>query len=84
MTPRPYRAVIAECRIDGIKGGSFDIVAKGRPTVGITVQRGGCGTKYLQVGAVVDADEGVDLWRCGWCGVVLAERARASPLLMES
>jgi hypothetical protein len=35
---RTYRAVIAECRIDGIKGGSFDIVAEGRPTVGITVQ----------------------------------------------
>jgi hypothetical protein len=35
---RTYRAVIAECRIDGIKGGSFDIVAEGRPTVGVTVQ----------------------------------------------
>jgi hypothetical protein len=35
---RTYRATIAQCRIDGVKGGSFEIVAEGRPTVGITVQ----------------------------------------------
>jgi hypothetical protein len=35
---RTYRAVIAECRIDGVKGGSFDVEAEGRDTVHITVQ----------------------------------------------
>ena len=34
---RTYRAVIAGCRIDGVKGGSFDIEADGRDTVHIKV-----------------------------------------------
>jgi hypothetical protein len=35
---RTYRAVIAECHIDGINGGSFSIVAEGKDTVHVTVQ----------------------------------------------
>jgi hypothetical protein len=35
---RTYRAVISGCRIDGVKGGSFDVEAEGRDTVHITVQ----------------------------------------------
>jgi hypothetical protein len=35
---RTYRAVISECRIDGLKGGGFTIEADDRPSVGITVE----------------------------------------------
>jgi hypothetical protein len=35
---RTHRAVISGCRIDGVKGGSFDVEAEGRDTVHITVQ----------------------------------------------
>jgi hypothetical protein len=35
---RTYRAVISECRIDGLKGGAFTIKADGRTTVRVNVE----------------------------------------------
>jgi hypothetical protein len=35
---RTYRAVISECRIDGLKGGGFSIEADGRDTVRVNVE----------------------------------------------
>jgi hypothetical protein len=35
---RTYRAVISECRIDGLKGGGFTIEADGRATVHVNVE----------------------------------------------